>query len=331
MGHTEESPRRMAPKIYHLHPLVAGPLEEWPRHLARCRAMGFDHVGTAPLFAPAIAGDIFLSADHETLNPALGAETDADAAISRLAEACAAHELGFVLDVVLDRVAASALLRAREPAWFEPEEALSEPPDPRRRPPRRDAAEARFNDPAAAAALGAWWADRLGRLACAGVKGFRCLRPDRVPAVVWRQVIAAVREAASDTLFVAWTPGVAREALERLVGVGFDRVASSLAWWDGRASWLVDESSALHAVAPALASLEPSFADRLAPRLDPRADVAAAYRRALTLAAALGSGMLVPMGFEYANSSCVRRGAGRAAGFRARPPGDGARPYRRGA
>ncbi len=109
-----------------------------------------------------------------------------------------------------------------------------------------------------------------------------------------------MRETAPATLFIAWTPGIARTALGRLAGLGFDRVVSSLPWWDGRASWLVDEATALHAVAPALAATEPSFAERLAPRLDPRADLGAAYRRALKLAAALGSGMLVPMGFEYA-------------------------------
>ncbi|HJS84857.1 MAG TPA: DUF3416 domain-containing protein, partial [Acetobacteraceae bacterium] len=127
----------MAPNIYHLHPVVAGPLDEWPRHLARGRAMGFDHIGTAPLFAPGAAGDIFLSADHERLNPTLvaGGEADADAGIARLAEACAGHELGLVLDVVLDRVAADAALREREPDWFHRHEPFSDPPDPRRRPP----------------------------------------------------------------------------------------------------------------------------------------------------------------------------------------------------
>ncbi len=290
----------MAPRIYHLHPVVAGPLDEWPRHLARVRAMGFDCVGTAPLFAPGAGGDIFLSADHERLNPALAAGADADAGIARLAEACASDALGLVLDVVLDRVAADSVLRDREPDWFQGAETLPDPPDPRRRPPPRDAAEARFADPAVAEALGGWWADRLGRLARAGVVGFRCLHPDRVPPATWRQVIASVRDVAPGTLFLAWTPGVDRQDLGRLAGVGFDLVTSSLAWWDARASWFVDEIAALHAIAPALASPEPSFADRLGPRLDPRADLGAAYRRALTLAAALGSGLLVPMGFEYA-------------------------------
>ncbi len=295
----------MAPKIYHLHPLVAGPLAEWPRHLARCRAMGFDHVASAPLFAPGAGGDIFLTADHEALHPALG-NGAADDAVARLADASARHELGLILDIVPDRVAADAPIRARQRAWFEggPTDGdgadNAEPPDPRHPPPPREAARARFEHAEPAAALGAWWAARLTRLAMAGVAGFRCLAPDRVPPEVWRDIIGAVRAASPGCLFLAWTPGLSRAAVARLAGAGFDRVVSSLAWWDVRSPWFVEEAAALSEVAPALASPEPSFTERLVARLDPQADIGTAYRRALRLAAATADGIFVPMGFEYA-------------------------------
>src|SRR5580658_8361544 len=111
----------MAPKIYHLHPLVAGPIADWSRHLSRCRAMGFNYAASAPLFKPRRAGDLFLTADHETLHPALGAAApaDADAAIASVVRQCRRHDLGFILDVVFDRVAADATIRQREPGWFE--------------------------------------------------------------------------------------------------------------------------------------------------------------------------------------------------------------------
>ena len=77
----------MAPKIYHLHPLVAGDLSDWPAHFARCRAMGFDTVCVAPPFLPGASGDIFATADHETLHPALGWPGAADAGIARITRA----------------------------------------------------------------------------------------------------------------------------------------------------------------------------------------------------------------------------------------------------
>jgi hypothetical protein len=59
----------VAPKIYYFHPLLAGPPGTWPAHLSRCRESGFDHIVSAPLFAPGKAGDLFLTADHESAHP----------------------------------------------------------------------------------------------------------------------------------------------------------------------------------------------------------------------------------------------------------------------
>ncbi|MGH7155779.1 MAG: maltotransferase domain-containing protein, partial [Acetobacteraceae bacterium] len=286
----------MAPKVYHVHPLVAGPLDNWPSHFARCRAMGFDFVGSAPLFAPGSDGDIYLTADYETLHPALGWTGSADAGIGRLADECGRHGMGLILDIVAHRVAADAPMRARESTWFEPDQPSVDPPDPRIRPHARNIAEARFDDPNG---LGAWWASRLSRLAKAGAAGFRCLDPQHVPPAVWGDIIAATRASVLGTVFIAWTPGAGWSEIAALAGTGFDFVASSVAWWDARASWFLEEAAVLRTVAPSIASPEPSFTERLATRLDPEVDPALAYRRALRLAAATASGLLVPMGFEF--------------------------------
>jgi starch synthase (maltosyl-transferring) len=289
----------MAPKIYHLHPLVAGRLSEWPGHFARCRAMGFDTVCVAPPFAPGASGDIFITADHEALHPALDWQGSADAGIARMVDAAAAQGLRIWLDLALDRVAIDAAIHQREERWFSTG-GCGALPNPRRTPYRLDVAYARLEQTEVAEAMTAWWLDRLGRLVRAGVAGFRCLEPDRVPPPLWRQIIDAIRTRAPQCRFLAWTPDVERAALPRLEGVGFDHVCSSLAWWDGRASWFVDEAEALRRIAPAIASPEPSFFERRAARLPPGSDIPTSCRLALRLAAASASGILVPMGFEYA-------------------------------
>jgi starch synthase (maltosyl-transferring) len=261
--------------------------------------MGFDFVGSAPMFAPGRDGDIFLSGDHEALHPTLGWDGPADAGIARLAEDCARHELRLILDLVADRVAIDAVIRARQPNWFDVAEPGPEPPDPRNKPRSREVAETRFDADEPARQLGAWWAERLRRLARSGVAGFRCLKPHHVPPAIWRGIIAEVRSAAPGTLFIAWTPAVPRDAIARLAGLGFDFVVTSLAWWDARASWLIEEAETLRQVAPSIAAAEPSFSERLAPLVDAEADPVVAYRRALRLAAATASGLFVPMGFEY--------------------------------
>ena len=285
----------MAPKIYHLHPLVAGDLSDWPVHFARCRTMGFDTVLVAPPFVPGGSGDIFVTADHEALHPALGWTGSADAGIARITRTAAEHGLRVWLDVAIDQVAIDATIRRREERWFAPG-GCGAPPSPLRAPYRLDVAYGRLHDAEVAAAMTEWWLDRLTRLVQAGISGFRCLDPDHAPASLWRRITGELDECS----FLAWTPGLDRAALPRLAGVGFDHTCCSLAWWDARADWLVEEIALLRRIAPVMASPEPSFFDRRAARLAPGSDVAAGYRFALRLAAAATSGMFVPMGFEYA-------------------------------
>ncbi|HET7882083.1 MAG TPA: alpha-1,4-glucan--maltose-1-phosphate maltosyltransferase [Acetobacteraceae bacterium] len=285
----------MAPKIYHLHPLVAGPLNDWSAHFARCRAMGFDTVLVAPPFVPGASGDIYVTADHESLHPALAWGDDADAGINRISRDAAKEGLRVWLDLAIDQVAIDATVRRHEERWFAPG-GCSAPPSPLRAPYRLDIAYAQLHDTEVAAAVAAWWLERLTRLVNAGISGFRCLDPDHAPASLWRQIIGSL----NDCSFLAWTPGLNRAALPRLEGVGFSHVCSSLAWWDARADWFIEEMELLRRIAPAVASPEPSFFDRRAGHVPAGGDVAADYRFALRLAAASASGMLIPMGFEFA-------------------------------
>src|SRR5262249_4455312 len=227
-------------KIYYLHPLLAGPLSNWESHLARCRGMGFSHLATAPLSAPGGTGDIFLAADHERAHRALGIDASADEAVARAAEMCKRHGLGLILDIVVDRVASEGALANSPRPWFRSSRLRSDPtPDPRAAPPPANAVYARFDEPAAAAELTAWWVDRLARLARAGAAGFRCDAPHRLAASAWRRIIEGVHSGADGARFLAWTPGLGWPQIAALADAGFDGVFSSGAWWDGRASWFV--------------------------------------------------------------------------------------------
>jgi starch synthase (maltosyl-transferring) len=288
-------------KIYYLHPLLAGPLANWEPHVERARRMGFSHLGAGPLFAPGGTGDIFLAADHEGVNPALGVDEPADAVIARLADICARHGLGLILDIVVDRVASEGALANSPRPWFRSTRLVADPaPDPRAAPAPANAVYARFDDPPAAEELTAWWTERLVRLVRAGVAGFRCDAPHQLTAATWQRIIAGVHDAAAGCHFLAWTPGLNWSQVAALGEAGFDRVFSSVAWWDGRASWFVAEYDVLRRVAPVIAAPEVPFDARLAARLSPADDLARAYRHRLRLAASTGSGLMVPMGFEFA-------------------------------
>ena len=278
--------------IYHLHPLVAGPLATWPSTFARIGAMGFSHVCLAPPFEPGASGDIFVHAGFDRLHPALRSDAPAEQGLKQAA--AMAHDVGLrlMLDIAPGQIAPDSPIRQRHPHWFGPA-GSGQLADPRRKPHRVDVAVPRFIETAIADAMSDWWIERLTRLTWAGVAGFRCLTLDRVPPAFWRRVTGAF----PDTLFLGWTPGVANK--RDFAGVGFDLTCCSA---DAGLSALLEEQAALRAVAPALVSPEPSFLDRLTRHLPADADIGDSYRLALGIAAATGAGLFLPMGFEFATS-----------------------------
>lgn len=290
-----------APRIYYLTPLSIGPLDRWDAHLDRAAAMGFDHILIAPPFAPGRAADLFLSADHQRLHPVLESAAHADEWLAALADKARARGMSLLLDVVVDRLSADAGLVADHPDWFIDSARLGRI-DPREHVDPRLVAHANFGDARVADALIGWWAQQLRRYADAGVVGFRFDAPHRVPAHAWRRLGAAARERHPLTRFLAWTPGLPRDEQLALQDAGFDAVFSSLAWWDGRASWLVEEQTALMRIGAPVAFPEEPFGHRLAATVSDASDRATlerAYVRALRLANAVGCGVLVPMGFEF--------------------------------
>ena len=73
------------PRIYMLHPLLAGPLSDWGRWLDGAAALGFTHVLTAPLFA---GPSLLLAEDFDRAHPALGGSGSAEDGLRFFAEAC---------------------------------------------------------------------------------------------------------------------------------------------------------------------------------------------------------------------------------------------------
>lgn len=291
-----------APKIYYFHPLLAGPASGWPRHLRRSRDLGFDHVLLAPPFAPGAGGDIFLTADHERLNPAIDQGQPADRVIEEFAQACRQHGLRLLLDIVLGRAAADGSLFQSAPAWFHAPGSAGAPVDPR--VPRRqaDAAYARFDDPDSAKALAGWWIERLDRLARAGVAGFRCEDPQLAPPSAWRHIIGASKRDHPDLRFLAWTPGLDWPSIAALTDVGFDAAFSSVAWWDGRAGWFVEEHELLRRIGSVIGCPEALFGPRLAYAVETSRHAPPPYRHLFRRAAAVSSGIMIPMGLEFAST-----------------------------
>jgi starch synthase (maltosyl-transferring) len=302
LGRSEKS-RRFASgflqKIYYVHPAIVGSLEAWPALFECCRRMAFDHVLSAPIFAPGEAGDVFLAGDPDRAHPVFGVKNGADEAAATLAEQARQHELKLMVDIVMDRVDPNGRLAASEPRLFA-RRTGQRTADPRFSAAFSPAAHACLDNVESAHALIGFWRGRLQRLLDAGVVGFRFLNPQALAAPHWRELLDQLRGRTPRLTALAWTPGLKWAEINQLSGAGFDGVFSSLAWWDYRATWFVEEYDILRRAAPVLGCPEAPFDRRLVESIGPGANVEAAYRRALRVAAATLSGILVPMGFEHA-------------------------------
>lgn len=275
-----------APRLYHVHPLAIGPLSGWRPVLDHAAGLGFDSVLSGPVFDAGPCGNLLLTHDPDRLDPRLGEGWAADA-IERLAADAASRGLDLLLDLVVDRAAAGGVLAGD--ARLDLSRAAM---DPRIPPTERGAT------PVPGDCVLDLWAGRLADLAGRGVAGFRCLGIDRVPPAVWRGLIEAVRARKPAARFLAWTPGLGFDHRLAVAACGFDAVFSSLAWWDGRSDWLIEEHDVQRRIAPAIAFPEAPYGERLAAGAGAERPERILGRK-LWLAASLGDGLLVPMGFEF--------------------------------
>lgn len=239
--------------------------------LVRAARLGFDHI--------LLAG---WSASHSRPD-----------ALQAAIEACRAHGLAPLLDLALDRLPRDTA--AMHDGWVDHARPAGSPDATDNHLP---GVRVRWFDDATAGQLLAWWSAQLGDALAAGVAGFCCRAPSRVPGRHWAELIETLRRnrdgngdgngGGSKPVFLAWTPGTTPQQLDDLANASFDGAFSSLPWWDYRSAWLTEEIARLRRFGRVLA----------APALAPDgADVLAA-RRALWTAAAIGDGWMVPAGYE---------------------------------
>jgi starch synthase (maltosyl-transferring) len=156
--------------------------------------------------------------------------------------------LDVVLDLDLRAVPADAPVVAEHPGWFSRPLVDADPRvDPAAREIPSDAIV--FARPDAGDAFAVWWAARLAALAADNVAGIRVAHPSRLRAATQRTLIEQLRANDVSLWVAADTRGATASEVAALEGVGFDAAFSSLAWWDGSASWFYEEDARLRRVA----------------------------------------------------------------------------------
>jgi starch synthase (maltosyl-transferring) len=301
----------LAPRLYNLHPLLAGPIQRWPQHLPRIAGMGFDWLYVNAFWAPGASGSIYAVRDPFELHPLVRGDSQepAHALIHRFMEEARGHGLKIMTDLIVPQVARDAVLVEQHPDWFRhggdgglAAPVLANPNDPRRPRVMADLAELELNDPGKRGQQAGYFVQVARHFLGLGASGFRCSSAYKVPPELWRAIIAGVREHHADAVFLAAALGCPFEQVRPLHGCGFDLIFDSSRWWDFHAPWFLDQSDELRRIAPPVAFPEDHNTPRLVEAYDVQTpeEVARLYRARYLFSAAIAPGVLMPMGFEYA-------------------------------
>ncbi|MBB3464497.1 alpha-1,4-glucan--maltose-1-phosphate maltosyltransferase [Rhizobium sp. BK377] len=267
-------------RIYYVNPLLLSGRDRWLEVFDHAALLGFDTVLSASPFQRTDES-LFFPHDYGSLDAALGLAGDAEEALAMLAGEAEGRGIKLMLDLTISPgTEVHNTLRSL---------------DPRRSPLMP------FRHPVSSTSPGLIeaWKRRLSRFAAAGIAGYRLVGLDNLEIAEWQQLIAAARAANPSTGFLAYTPGTAFALRNSLRDCGLDATFTSLAWWDLRESWMLEEYRLQQSLGPQIAFPEPPFGKRLAHGTESREIRERRSRRALRLAVAIGDGLLVPMGFEF--------------------------------
>ena len=274
-----------APRIYYLHPWLGGQLT-WRASAQQAERLGFSHLLLAWPFSG--SADLFLTRSVTHIR-----EHEARPVLSELAQHCREIGLQLWIDLAITRAEASGPLVASQTGCWAP--VKGEPLDPRTIH-THDAAQPSFWDEQASKHLISFWQGTVAGWQELGITGLRCHDALALPIEAWAEILRPARAATHDFKAMAWMPGASWQERAR-AGAAFDFVPSSVAWWDGREPWLIEEYNAISTGAGLIAFPEDPFSPRR-PARNPTSPERSS-RFAMMAAAVLGDGWLMPMGFEH--------------------------------
>ncbi|GLS43658.1 maltotransferase domain-containing protein [Methylobacterium brachythecii] len=303
------APRAQGPRIYNLFPLLVGTVSAWTAELPRIAGLGFDWIYLNPFHQTGGSRSLYAVQDPEKLDERFRDHdgTSDDEQIARFCRAAEAQGVGVMTDLVVNHTADNARLLQERPDLFLRDgeghpvsPGAVDPDDPSKKTVWGDLIELDYHSDHARHELTRIFDAYIGRLQSLGVRGFRCDAAYKVPADVWRALIAAAKKREPDTLFAAETLGCTFEEAQSTAGAGFDYLFNSFAWWDLKAPWALEQYDRLRVIAPSIAFPENHDMQRLAAGIPGDAGaIAAKLKTRYALSAFFSAGVLMPIGYEW--------------------------------
>lgn len=304
---------KQGPRIYNLFPLLVGPIDAWKSHLSRIADMGFDWLFLNPFHEPGFSGSLYAVKDYYRLHPIFRGNSGKDdaALLAGFVEAADAHGLSVMMDLVINHTAKDSVLVDEKRHWFahNPDGSLRspgavDPTDPTLFTEWGDLAEINYAERPERDEIVAYWQALVRHYLGLGFRGFRGDAAYKVPAAVWRDIIADARRQRAHATFFAETLGCRPNEVEALHEAGFDYIFNSSKWWDFKAPWLLEQYELFRRIAPSISFPESHDTERLIADLEregieDRAQIEAIYRQRYLFSTVFSTGVMIPSGYEF--------------------------------
>jgi starch synthase (maltosyl-transferring) len=294
------------PILYNLFPRLAGRLDRWRVHAERARSLGFNWIYLNPVTQPGLSGSLYAVRDYYRVAADFlpeGVTGDGTAELARLLEDFRALGLSTAIDLVINHTAVDNPLTDLHPEWFVRDRrgrvvnpSAIDPADSRKVTVWGDLAEINNRRSKDRAGLWAYWQALVRFYQDLGVAGFRCDAAYKVPAALWKALVAETNRGGRRMTFFAETLGCREREVQALRGTGLDYLFNSSKYWALDASWALDQHKLFGAVAPSVSFPESHDTPRLA--AETRNNLAVLRQRYL-LAALFSEGLMMPIGYEF--------------------------------
>lgn len=296
-------PFALGPRVYNLFPRLVGGMEGWTHHFERIREMGFEWVYVNPFHFAGYSGSLYAVKDYYAYHPLFVDDNlpyDHQTQFQRVLDAAHAAGLKFMMDLVVNHTAFDSVMATEHPEWFMKAEDGS-----LKHPGAQDGDTwvewgdlVQLDNAGSPDKDGLWryWLGMMRHYVGMGVDGFRCDAAYHVPSELWRFLIPALKTEYPATQFFGETLGCRPWELLEVAASGFDYVFNSVCWWNYEDPWFLDAHTRVLGAAPSIGFPESHDTERAAEGLDGNE---AGLKQKYTLSALIGTGVMMPLGFEY--------------------------------
>lgn len=304
------------PHLYNLYPRLAGPMPAWPAHAERAAAMGFDWLYLNPWHFAGFSGSCYAVKDYARVDPQLLPDGHpdkhyedtirGDGGLGLLRDTLAsirAQGLRPIMDLVLNHTSRDSLLARDHPQWFAHDgngEILSpsaiDPADARNVTVWGDLAEIDNAHSPDRDNLWRHWIWLVESGVQMGFEGFRCDAAYKVPAELWRELIAAAGRQRPGVQFFGEILGARLDEIDAMRESGLQFTFNSSKWWNFSEPWCLDQQRAQPAWIRSVSFPESHDTPRL---WSESRGILNVQKQRYAFAAAFASGLMMPIGYEY--------------------------------